>query len=107
MADIESQLGINRESLVALALLLGCDYCPKGVPGVGRETATKFVQYMEGESILKRCSIIVFGPLNLLLLTYYPDRLALFFHLLSDLFTIQTDRYNLKAYMPSTSQYLL
>ncbi len=62
MAEIESQLGINRESLVALALMLGCDYCPKGVPGVGRETAIKFVQYMEGESILQRYSSTVFSP---------------------------------------------
>uniref|UniRef100_A0A915L2C5 Chromo domain-containing protein n=1 Tax=Romanomermis culicivorax TaxID=13658 RepID=A0A915L2C5_ROMCU len=42
--DIENKLGLNRQKMIALALLLGCDYCPKGVPGVGKERALKFVQ---------------------------------------------------------------
>ena len=43
MSDIE-QLGLNQDSLIALALLLGCDYVPKGIPGVGKEIAMRFMR---------------------------------------------------------------
>ena len=36
--------GLSRDDLVALALLLGCDYCPKGVPGVGRKIALQLLR---------------------------------------------------------------
>ena len=36
---------ITRGDLVGLALLLGCDYCPQGVPGVGREGALKLLAH--------------------------------------------------------------
>lgn len=50
MSRMESELGLSRSALVALALLLGCDYCPRGVPGVGRESALKlFRAYQEQE----------------------------------------------------------
>ena len=29
--------------MISLALLLGCDYCPQGVPGVGKEGAMKLI----------------------------------------------------------------
>ncbi len=54
MSDIKSQLSTDREGLVALALLLGCDFCPKGVPGVGKEMALKLFELHKGEDILKR-----------------------------------------------------
>lgn len=41
---IERKLNIDREKLIALALILGCDYGPKGLPGVGKERALPFVQ---------------------------------------------------------------
>jgi flap endonuclease GEN len=44
MDRIENELGFNREMLVVLGLLLGCDYEPKGVPGVGKELACKFLE---------------------------------------------------------------
>ena len=31
--------------MVGLALLLGCDYCPQGVPGVGREGALRLLRH--------------------------------------------------------------
>ena len=46
MDNIESKLNMNREKLVAMALFLGCDYLPKGVPGVGKEQVTKLVQFL-------------------------------------------------------------
>lgn len=50
MDDIEIQLGYNRESLIALALLLGCDYDQKGIPGVGKEMACKFLHEMNEQN---------------------------------------------------------
>ena len=29
--------------MISLALLLGCDYCPQGVPSVGKEGAMKLI----------------------------------------------------------------
>ena len=42
-ANIERELGLSRSDLISLALLVGCDYCPQGVPGVGRSGALKFI----------------------------------------------------------------
>jgi hypothetical protein len=44
MKDIQDVLGLNRTDLVALALLLGCDYCPEGVVGVGSGKALQFLR---------------------------------------------------------------
>ncbi|XP_044516299.1 flap endonuclease GEN homolog 1 [Gracilinanus agilis] len=54
MASIESELGLDRDSLIGLAVLLGCDYLPKGVPGVGKEQALRLVRALEGRSLLQR-----------------------------------------------------
>ena len=43
MQAIEDGLALSRRDLVAMALLLGCDYCPEGVVGVGREKTLKFI----------------------------------------------------------------
>ena len=54
MDDIKTSLGLDRQGLVGLALLLGCDYLPKGVPGVGREMALKLFTELSSENILVR-----------------------------------------------------
>nr|KAG5694162.1 hypothetical protein BaRGS_001489 [Batillaria attramentaria] len=54
MEDIQSQLGLTRERLVALALLLGCDYYPAGVPGVGEAWALKLLTSLNKVNILER-----------------------------------------------------
>ena len=54
MSDIENELGIDRDGLVALALLLGCDYVPKGVPGIGYANAIKLMETLRGRNVLKR-----------------------------------------------------
>jgi len=50
--------GLSRDDLVALALLLGCDYCPRGVPGVGKKIALQLLRawkrYGQSNSILDR-----------------------------------------------------
>jgi len=43
MTEIESSLKYNREMLITLGLLIGCDYDSKGVNGCGKNTACKFL----------------------------------------------------------------
>ncbi|XP_010590240.2 flap endonuclease GEN homolog 1 isoform X2 [Loxodonta africana] len=54
MSSIKSKLGLDRDALVGVAILLGCDYLPKGVPGVGKEQALKLIQTLRGQSLLQR-----------------------------------------------------
>ena len=54
MDHIEQSLHLDRERLVALALLLGCDYQPKGVPGIGKEMALKLLKELQLDNILER-----------------------------------------------------
>ncbi|CAO2605041.1 Flap endonuclease GEN homolog 1 [Lemmus lemmus] len=54
ISSIKSKLGLDRNALVGLAVLLGCDYLPKGVPGVGKEQALKLLQCLKGQSLLQR-----------------------------------------------------
>lgn len=51
MSEIEQQLGYDREMLIALALLLGCDYDQKGISGVGKEMACKFLAEMKEKNV--------------------------------------------------------
>ncbi|KAM4522460.1 flap endonuclease GEN homolog 1 [Odontesthes bonariensis] len=51
---VQTELRLSRENLVGLAILLGCDYIPKGIPGVGREQALRFIQTLKGQSLLQR-----------------------------------------------------
>ncbi|CAN7938476.1 unnamed protein product [Ixodes hexagonus] len=53
MADVESRLGLNREKLIALAVLSGCDYSP-GLHGVGKETALRFLQSLQHVDVIDR-----------------------------------------------------
>ncbi|XP_053316425.1 flap endonuclease GEN homolog 1 [Spea bombifrons] len=53
-SSIKSKLGLDRDSMVGLAVFLGCDYLPKGVPGVGKEQALKLIETLKGESLLQR-----------------------------------------------------
>ncbi|NWV42844.1 GEN endonuclease, partial [Grantiella picta] len=54
MSSIKKKLGCDRESLIGLAVLLGCDYLPKGVPGVGKEQALKLIETLRGQNLLQR-----------------------------------------------------
>ncbi|XP_078612991.1 uncharacterized protein LOC144882829 [Branchiostoma floridae x Branchiostoma japonicum] len=57
MTDIEEKLLLDRNKLVGLALLLGCDYCPKGVPGVGKELAVRVMTALETCDVLERFKV--------------------------------------------------
>ncbi|XP_025944605.1 flap endonuclease GEN homolog 1 isoform X1 [Apteryx rowi] len=54
MSAIKKKLGCDRESLIGLAILLGCDYLPKGIPGVGKEQALKLIETLQGQNLLQR-----------------------------------------------------
>ncbi|XP_028928497.1 flap endonuclease GEN homolog 1 isoform X2 [Ornithorhynchus anatinus] len=54
MSSIKEELGLDRDALIGLAILLGCDYLPKGVPGVGKEQALKLIGTLKGQSLLQR-----------------------------------------------------
>ncbi|XP_066267652.1 uncharacterized protein [Branchiostoma lanceolatum] len=57
MTDIEEELLLDRNKLVGLGLLLGCDYCPKGVPGVGKELAFKVMTALGTCDVLERFKV--------------------------------------------------
>ncbi|XP_030933931.1 flap endonuclease GEN-like 2 isoform X2 [Quercus lobata] len=50
MTDVERRLGFGRNSLITLALLLGCDYS-QGVHGLGPESACQIVKSI-GENVV-------------------------------------------------------
>lgn len=45
---------IGRNHMICMALLCGCDYCPEGVEGVGRDAATKLIELYDDTKILQR-----------------------------------------------------
>ncbi|XP_061610769.1 flap endonuclease GEN homolog 1-like isoform X1 [Phyllopteryx taeniolatus] len=51
---VQTELRLSRENLVGLAILLGCDYIPKGIPSVGKEQALKLIQTIKGQTLLQR-----------------------------------------------------
>ena len=54
MDEMKQRLGLDRNKLVVLGLLLGCDYLPKGVPGVGKEKACELMQQLGDVDALQR-----------------------------------------------------
>lgn len=54
MEEIEIKLDLNRQKLVALGILLGCDYLPQGVSGVGKEIAMKLIKSVDHENLIHR-----------------------------------------------------
>nr|XP_045601602.1 flap endonuclease GEN homolog 1-like [Procambarus clarkii] len=60
MEILEDRLQLTRGGLIVLGILLGCDYLPSGVQGVGKETAVKLLKawYESGERdpVRRMCS---------------------------------------------------
>ncbi|TRY87198.1 hypothetical protein DNTS_031726 [Danionella cerebrum] len=54
MSRVQDELALSRDTLVGLALLLGCDYIPKGVAGVGKEQALKLIHSLRGTTLLQK-----------------------------------------------------
>jgi len=53
---IEEQLGLTQDHLIAMALILGCDYGLIGIKGVGKERALEVLQSWPGCDPLERLS---------------------------------------------------
>lgn len=54
LSVVQRSIDFGRNKIVVMALLCGCDYCPEGVGGVGRDAVQKlFSMYSEAE-ILNR-----------------------------------------------------
>ena len=45
---------LSRENLVGLAVLLGCDYLPQGVPQVGKIKAVELIQNIKPDNLIQR-----------------------------------------------------
>ncbi|XP_002741315.1 flap endonuclease GEN homolog 1-like [Saccoglossus kowalevskii] len=54
MLDIEEKLTLNRNKLIAMALLMGCDYLSDGVPSVGKTNATQLMHSLGDIDVLER-----------------------------------------------------
>ncbi|CAA7410868.1 unnamed protein product [Spirodela intermedia] len=54
ISDIEAGLGLKRQHLIAISLLVGNDYDLHGVPGIGVDTAVRLIQLFEEDEILQR-----------------------------------------------------
>lgn len=52
--SIKEKLGLGRTHLIALGLLLGCDFCEQGVPGVGKVNALKLMALWKDENALEK-----------------------------------------------------
>ncbi|KAH7849918.1 hypothetical protein Vadar_024932 [Vaccinium darrowii] len=63
ISDIEAGLGLKRNHLIAISLLVGNDHDLNGVQGVGLDTALRFVKCFSEDEILTRLSEIGRGDI--------------------------------------------
>ncbi|KAI8121316.1 hypothetical protein FF38_05915 [Lucilia cuprina] len=54
MRNICSKMDFGQNKVIAMALLCGCDYCPDGIGGVGRDGVLKLFNKYKNDEILKR-----------------------------------------------------
>ena len=60
---IEKNVGIGRNKMIIIALLLGSDYC-NGVKGIGMERVIKLIESIEDQLIIERLRNIIQGKLS-------------------------------------------
>ena len=53
MVNISAKLNLDRRKLIAFALLVGCDYVVKGVPGIGSKTAIEWLGMLNEDPIVR------------------------------------------------------
>lgn len=51
---VQKSIDFGRNKIVVMALLCGCDYCPEGVGGVGRDAVQKLFGVYQDKDILER-----------------------------------------------------
>ncbi|XP_058821465.1 flap endonuclease GEN [Topomyia yanbarensis] len=54
LEKISQVIDLGQEKIVVMGILAGCDYCPAGVPGVGREAVSKLLGSHSSKDILTR-----------------------------------------------------
>lgn len=52
---VQKSIDFGRNKIIVMALLCGCDYCPEGVGGVGRDAVQKLFGIYQDKDILERC----------------------------------------------------
>lgn len=88
MSDIEKKLGLDRGGLVALGLLIGCDFVPKGVPGIGVANATRLLQTLHGKDVIARYFRLFYFVI-FILHVLQPGRLVIQFEIILTLYARQ------------------
>lgn len=54
MREITTRMDFGQHKIIVMALLCGCDYCPDGIGGIGRDGVLKlFNKYKETEILDK------------------------------------------------------
>ncbi|KAH6789509.1 5'-3' exonuclease family protein [Perilla frutescens var. frutescens] len=61
MSDIETSLGLRRNHLIAVSLLVGSDHDLNGIVGIGLDTAVRFVKGFSEDEILNRLHEVAKG----------------------------------------------
>lgn len=51
---VQQSIDFGRNKIIVMALLCGCDYCPEGVDGVGRDAVQKLFAIYSENDILER-----------------------------------------------------
>lgn len=54
MERIRKHNDIGQNKMVVLGLLCGCDYCPNGIPGIGKDSVLKLFERYKNDEILSR-----------------------------------------------------
>lgn len=71
--DIESGLGLKRNQMIAIALLVGNDHDLHGVPGIGVDTALRLLRLSSEDEIFDRYSFFLLESLSILLLGQFTN----------------------------------
>ncbi|XP_057780679.1 flap endonuclease GEN-like 1 [Salvia miltiorrhiza] len=61
ISDIETGLGLRRNHLIAVSLMVGSDHDLNGIIGIGLETAVRFVKIFSEDDILNRLHDVARG----------------------------------------------
>lgn len=56
---VQKSMDFGRNKIIVMALLCGCDYCPEGVGGVGRDAVQKLFNMYTEENILDRWAVLL------------------------------------------------
>lgn len=62
---VQKSMDFGRNKIIVMALLCGCDYCPEGVGGVGRDAVQKlFTMYSEADILDRLVPILLLNHFN-------------------------------------------